>query len=192
MFLFFRRQQKDNREGRLKKETKDQLKKLPGCKLTTQKEGWEKQYASLKAFLQVWQQSNLEKMRTWRPKDIKDESLRRWVIYQRRDFRIGLLASREKALLDIPGWRWADRKRPKTSLRADCHTCKLTTQKGNWEKHDASLKASVQTWQESNSEKVHTWKSKDIEDQSLRRWVFRQKKEFRAGFLTKDREKNTP
>ena len=40
-----------------------------------------------------------------------------------------------------------------------------------WEKQRASLEALVKGWQESKSDLVRTWKSKDIEEQQLRHWI---------------------
>ena len=86
---------------------------LPGCNLITRKESWEKHYASLKALLQVWLDSNSEKVRTWESKDVEDPLLKQLVIRQRKLYRVGnFQEDHEKALLDIPGWRWADNHEP--------------------------------------------------------------------------------
>ena len=52
-------------------------------------------------------------MRTWKSKDIEDQQLRQWINKQRNVYRAGLLPEcREKALYNIPGWRWADHEEP--------------------------------------------------------------------------------
>ena len=57
----------------------------------------------------VGQESNSDKERTWKSKDIEDQQLSR----QRKEYRSGLMPEcREKSLYDIPGWRWADHHEP--------------------------------------------------------------------------------
>ena len=81
--------------------------------MTTQAECWEKRRASLEALVKGWQESNSDLVRTWKSKDIEDQQLRRWINEQRKGYRSELLPEcREKALYDIPGWRWADHEEP--------------------------------------------------------------------------------
>ena len=71
MFNFLQLQKKAYSQGRLEKETKDTLAKLPRCDFKTQKEGWEKHYEALKVLVKGWQEGSSEKLLTWKSKDVE-------------------------------------------------------------------------------------------------------------------------